>query len=100
MFIQLVINLQYIIINFLFLFSRSRNEVDTLQTYKEKCAALETKLEALECNTTKLQEYEQVQLYYQTLAPPLVNPRARHPSPHMSRLVLRLLFPKLLSLAV
>jgi len=50
-------------INFLFIFSRSRNEVDTLQTYREKCTALETRLEALECNATKLQEYEQVQLY-------------------------------------
>ena len=36
--------------------------METLQVYKEKCAALETRLEALECNATKLHEYEQVQL--------------------------------------
>ena len=56
--------LQYIYYwTFLFIFFRSRNEVETLQVYKEKCAALETRLEALECNATKLHEYEQVRFY-------------------------------------
>ena len=59
--------------------------MDTLQVYKEKCAALETRLEALECNATKLHEYEQVQFGTRPLHENHCNPSLSH-SPSFHRL--------------